>query len=164
MDRPQAEIPGGDAAFGRSRRVIDGMDREIREWASAALGGARVTHAPPGTDAGAAVSLYLLEMRPAPAARGAERPPQQIALRYLVTAVAAEPEEAHRVLGELVFAAMDRPGVDVILEPPPPEVWAAFGVPPQPSFLLEVPLRRARPEREVQRVTGPLVVRVRREG
>jgi hypothetical protein len=141
------------------------MDREIREWASATLAGARVTHAPPGAceDGGSGVSLYLLEIRPAPAARGAERPPHQLALRYLVTAWAAEPEEAHRLLGELVFAAMDRPGADVILEPPPPEVWAAFGVPPRPSFLLEVPLRRARPEREIKRVTGPLVIRTRRE-
>jgi hypothetical protein len=80
-------------------------------------------------------------------------------LRYLVTTWAQEPEEAHRLLDELVFAAMDAPAFEVELSPLAVETWVALDIVPQPCFVLCVPLRRERTEPETKLVLVPLEVR-----
>jgi Carboxypeptidase regulatory-like domain len=140
--------------------VIEQIDRRLAEWVTAVLGGQAVELSPPGEGGdGSAVSLYLMDLRNAPPARGGNRPPLQVVLRYLVTARAQDPAEGHRLLGELVFAAMEAPEMEVELEPLPVALWRAFGVPPQPAFVLRMPLRRERPEPVVPRVRQPLVLR-----
>src|SRR5208283_5349055 len=74
-------------------------------------------------------------------------------------ASADQPEEAHRLLGEIVFAAMDDPEFEVDLSPLPVNVWRAFGVPPQPSFILKVPVGKEKPKPKVGIVRQPLVVK-----
>jgi hypothetical protein len=115
-------------------------------------------HAPGRERAEAGIGLYLMELREKKAASGARRPPLQFSLRYLVTATAAEPEQAHSLLGRLVFAAMEEPEFSVEFEPIPATTWSAFGVPPQPAFLLDVPLRKERPEPAAGLVRQPLIV------
>ncbi|HET8542671.1 MAG TPA: carboxypeptidase regulatory-like domain-containing protein [Anaeromyxobacter sp.] len=105
------------------------------------------------------VGLYLLELGEQPPARDGRKPPLQIQLRYLVTTWAETVEEEHRLLGVLVFAALERTDWEVVLRAVPVETWAALGVPPRPSFLLHVPLRVERPTHVAPRVLAPLVTR-----
>ena len=139
--------------------MIDQADGRVKEWAAAVDAGAAVSLAPP-TDGlpGRGVSLYLMELASEPPARGGGRPPLQLGLRYLVTTWAEAPEEAHRLLGQLAFAAMEEVEFQVELEPVPAAAWAALGAAPRPSFVLRVPLRQERPVPTAKPVRQPLVV------
>jgi hypothetical protein len=99
-----------------------------------------------------------MEVFPTPTARSARRPPSQIILRYLVTTWAEQLEEANQMLCELMFSALEKSEFEVESEPLPIAVWTAFGVPPRPSFVLRVPLRRERPERIAPLVRQSLVI------
>jgi hypothetical protein len=146
--------------------VIDQVDANLTSWVQDVLGPVSVSLHPPqlvetrSLETGSGVHLYLIEMIEKPPPRGTERPPLQLLLRYLVTTWADEPQEAHRLLGELVFAAMENAEFEVELEPAPAATWAAFGVPPQPSFVLRVPLQQERPQPAVRLVRAPLVMHV----
>jgi hypothetical protein len=145
--------------------MIDEIDAELLDWLKGETPKAAVSlAAPPATadDGKPTVSCYLLELAASPAARQQMQDgpgPQQLALRYLVSVSAAAPVDAHRVLGALVFAAMDRPGCEVDLAPLSPGLWQAFGVAPRPAFMLQVPLRRARPAPAIGIVRHPIVIR-----
>jgi len=138
--------------------MIDEMDRRLKAWVTAILGDIPVSLAPPGRAQGKSVGLYLMELCDKPPLRGAARSPLQFALRYLVTTWAEDPEEAHRTLGQLLFAAMDNADFEIEKTPVSMEVWLAFGVPPRPSFQLLLPMRKERPERKAPLVRQPLVV------
>jgi hypothetical protein len=139
--------------------MIDRIDQKLTSWIQEALGAVNVSLEPPSTGADArGVSLYLLDLVCSPPPRGARRPPLQFALRYLVTTWADQAEEAHRLLGEIVFAALAEPDFDVLFEPLPPESWLAFGVAPRPAFLLQVPVRQEQPQPRAGIVRHPLVV------
>lgn len=143
--------------------LIDAIDRDLLDWLTATAPKTVVTLAAPAADAGdkPLVSCYLLALATAPPARGAGTRgpvPQQFALRYLISVSAADPQEAHRVLGPLVFAAMDRAGCEVELDMLPADLWLALGVVPRPAFILRVPLRLARPEPATGIVLHPIVI------
>jgi hypothetical protein len=140
--------------------MFDHSDGQLEEWARGVLGGeVAIALEPPGPAAPQhVVSLYLLELAPEPPARNTTRAPLQIAARYLVTTYAPAPGEAHRLLGELAFAALEQPGFEVDLASLPTELWAAFGVPPRPAFVVRVMVRRPRPEPAVPRVRMPLIM------
>lgn len=140
--------------------MIRDTDAAIAAWLRVALDGATVTFdAPVAAPEATGVSVHLVDLLPAPPSRGPERPPGQVALRYLVTAWAPTAEERHDLLGTALMAAADRPGVDVDLAPVAPDLWLALGVPPQPAFRLVVVARWARPETPAPPVLEPLVLR-----
>jgi Pvc16 N-terminal domain len=141
--------------------VIEQADARLAEWAGAVAGtGVQVAlSAPVNQPSGTGVSLFLMDLVSLPPMRGQRRAPLQLALRYLVTAWGADPHAEHRLLGELVAAAMQEEDFEVLLAPTPPETWLALGASPRPAFVLQVPVRQARPEPAVPRVRGPLVVR-----
>lgn len=140
--------------------MIDQVDVFLEEWIASTLGDLPFSLAPPtGELDGKGVSCYLLELADFPPPRTTNRPPLQFYLRYLITTWAEDPQEAHRMLGELVFAAMENPELRVEFEPPPAATWSALGVTPRPSFILRIPLRRERPEPAVERVRVPLELR-----
>lgn len=143
--------------------MIDTIDRDLLEWLKATVPKTAVSFAAPPADGGdkPVVSCYLLALAAAPPTRGAATggpAPQQFALRYLISVSAAVAEDAHRVLGPLVFAAMDRPGCEVELDMLPADLWLALGVVPRPAFVLRVPLRLARPEPTSGVVLHPIVI------
>ncbi len=141
--------------------MIDEIDRRLREWTESVVEGPTFSLTPPDdAQSGSGVSFYLLQLVEKPPTRTAQRAPLQLALHYLVTTWADAPEEAHRLLGELVFAAMETDDFEVDLDPIPPEMWTAFGIVPRPAFVLRIPLRKDRPEPSVKRVQAPLIVRV----
>jgi hypothetical protein len=141
--------------------MIDQVDRRLKEWAESVVEGVHVSLEPPDADqTESGVNFYLLELVENAPARTTTPTPLQLSLRYLVSAWDVKPEEAHRVLGELVFAAMENTEFKVELVPLDPTVWVALGAAPRPSFVLRVPLRKERPQPPVQRVRAPLVVQI----
>jgi hypothetical protein len=133
--------------------MIDELDNRLKAWVYASIGTVEVSLAAPEVaPSGCGVGLYLMELIQSAPGRGLKRPPLQIVLRYLVTVWAEKQEEAHRLLGELTFAALDSSEFEVEADPVPIALWTAFGVPPRPSFVLRAPLRRERPERAAPRV------------
>jgi hypothetical protein len=139
--------------------MIDAVDRRLKDWVKSTLESVDVRLSPPAADEKAGIGLYLMELAVMPPASTTRLPPRQVALRYLVTSSADDLEAAHRLLGDLIFAAMDNPEFQVELEPVPMTVWTAFGVPPRPSFVLRVPLQQARKETKAKPVRTVPVLR-----
>jgi hypothetical protein len=138
--------------------MIDQVDQTLIRWVQSILAGSQVLMTPPqASESGEGVGLFLMDAILTPPPRGAKRPPLQIGLRYLVTTWAESPEQAHRMFGDLLFAALESNEFEV--ESGPRDVWIAFGVAPRPSFVLRVPLRRERPERIAPLVRAPLVIK-----
>lgn len=139
--------------------MIQQVDQDLKEWVGSVVSGVDVSLGPP-QDAGERlrVEVYLLDLLHTPPATGSRTPPLQISLRYLVTTWAETPEDAHRILGELVFAAMAHKTFEVELEPLSMQLWRALGVLPRPCFMLRVPLRMERPEPKGPRVRRPVEV------
>jgi hypothetical protein len=139
--------------------MIDDTDKQLKDWVTSVLGATEVALTPPApAPAGSGVSLYLMALAPVPPARSIRRAPLQVMLRYLVTTWAEEPEAAHRLLSELVFAALGNPAFEVELEPLPATTWEAFGTAIRPAFVLNVPLRVEQPEPPYKPVLVPLVM------
>ena len=76
-------------------------------------------------ETGPVVGLYLLEMRGQLPLSPARPDVRQVDLGYLVTTWADEPGQAHDLLVDLCFAAMDQQGMEVEIDPP--EVRAVAG-------------------------------------
>jgi hypothetical protein len=144
--------------------MIEIISKEISEWISSIVTDAEVVLGLPGADAqNAQVGLYLMDLSQSKCARVGKLPPFKINLRYLVTARSPRAEEAHRLFGELIFAALQKPEkeapvFEVVVEPLPFEAWAVLGSAPQPSFFLLAPLRRERPEPIIPMVKEPVVL------
>jgi hypothetical protein len=144
--------------------MIERIGQEIRDWISSIITGAEVVLGLPSDDAQSAqVGFYLMDLSQSRCARVGKLPPFKINLRYLVTARSPRAEEAHRLIGELIFAAMQKPEkeppeFEVVVEPLPVEAWAVLGAAPQASFFLHAPLRLERPEPAVPMVKEPVVL------
>jgi Pvc16 N-terminal domain len=134
--------------------MIDLTDQDLKAWVQQVLGNVEVSLEAPRDDSreatsGQEVSIYLLNLIHKPAASSGHTLPLEISLHYLITTWADAPETAHRLLGELVFAALETPKFEVQLEPVPNTVWTALNRMPRPNFVLSVPLKRDRPHRQV---------------
>jgi hypothetical protein len=128
--------------------MIDQVDQDLAVWVRDILGDVDTRFDLPGVQPdGKGVVLYLLSLAPTPPASTLHLAPLQFYLRYLITTWAETTLEAHRLLGELILAAMEngRP-YEVDLDPVPPELWMALQLPPQPAFVLRALVRKARPE------------------
>ena len=147
--------------------MIDAVDSMLIEWLRPLAAPTKVgvgMPRPATADEGVVLFLHgIADDRPP---RGQGVPPLQVRLHYLVTVSAAQAAVRHRVLGELLFAAMEpatpgRPELEVVLTPPDPAFWSTLAVPPQPCFTLSVPLRKPRPQRRATMVRKPLVLETR---
>ncbi|AGC48258.1 hypothetical protein MYSTI_06986 [Myxococcus stipitatus DSM 14675] len=139
--------------------MIDEVDQRLKSWVRRIAGDAPVYLGVPDRETVEhGVCLYLLELGPAPLSRGGRRTPLQISVCYLVTAGADSPERAHRLLGELVFAALEEAEFEVDLTPVPAATWAGLRVAPRPGFRLRLAVRRDRPQPVVHHVRFPSVV------
>jgi hypothetical protein len=140
--------------------MIEQVDQRLEEWATTLIPGVDISLDPPNVDAkGRRVGVYLLELLQSPAPVTVKRAPLQLSLRYLITTWADTPKDAHKMLGDLMLAAMDDAEMQVELEPVSLAVWNAFGTPPRPSFMLRLPMRRERPEPAIKPVLSPMIVR-----
>lgn len=143
--------------------MIEQADATVSEWIEATCPDAEISLALLGDAPAkkATVVCYLIGFAPTPPARpavGAKAAPLQFSVRYLVMAVGRDAREEHKLLGELIPAALDHPGFEVDLAPHPAELWTALRLVPRPAFMLQVLLSRARPEPEA-RLVRELVLR-----
>jgi hypothetical protein len=140
--------------------MAESSDSDLSAWVRRVLPDVDVSLDRPVADDpdGRGVGLYLLELRERPPLRSARREPLQLAVQYLVRTWAPDPSDAHSMLLELAFSAMEEPDFEVELDPPSPGLWSALGVPPGPTFRIGVPIRRTRPEPPVKPVMHPLVI------
>jgi hypothetical protein len=135
------------------KSVIDAVDSELTSWADRILGKKMSSLAAPGIKPSArGVSLFLIDIISAPPPRTARKVRLEISLRYLVTSWSEDIDDAHKLIGDLLFAAMENSNFTVETGPVPIEVWQCLGVPPRPGFLLRVPLSKELPERPVKYV------------
>ena len=140
--------------------MIDTIDQQLKEWVNSTVAGQDILMSmPPATVDRSTVALSLYELDTAVPGRCDGPRPIELTLRYLVTTHAEEPIEAHRVFGQLLFAAIENPAFVVDNRPLPIEVWRAFGMAPRPSFRLEMPLVRER-QASTPLITKPVEVRV----
>jgi len=119
---------------------IEATSNRLKSWVDDTVGDQLAVLGPPQVGErrtkGRGVALYLFDISPsAPPQQGR---PQRVEadVRYLITAWAAEPLEAHMLLSQLLFAALQNAEFEVALQPPPIDVWRGFGLPPQPAFLV----------------------------
>ncbi|MBV9359205.1 MAG: carboxypeptidase regulatory-like domain-containing protein [Chloroflexi bacterium] len=139
--------------------MIEQADAQLRQWVTSVLPGVDVSFDPPRNQGtGQGVSLHLMELVSSRPPRGPSRPPLQLGLRYLVTVWAPSVDVEHHLLGELVFAAMQRSDVEVELEPLDWPAWVALGASPRPGFVLRATLRQELPAPTQPLVRGPLLV------
>jgi hypothetical protein len=140
--------------------MIDETDDLLVKWAERVVPKADVSLERPRDDgAGAGVSIHLLDLVADPLPRADRKPSVlRMSLRYLVTTWAEDPRRAHKLLGELAFAAMEETGFEVELEPLSPAFWEALGTTPRAHMQLRVPVRRPSEVRVARLVEKPLVV------
>jgi hypothetical protein len=120
-------------------------DLRLKEWVASVVPASQVSFLAPSNKGGSEdVGIYLMDVVQVRPPSMAKRAPLQIDLRYLVTAGSSDPQDAHERLLNLMFAAMDNADFEVELSSVPLSLWESFGVSPQPSFVLRMPLRQHR--------------------
>jgi hypothetical protein len=140
--------------------VIDEADDLVVKWAESVVQGPEVAlERPEEAASGRGVSVHLVGLAESPLPRDLRAPPLlQMSLRYLVTTWAEDVRTAHKLLGDLVFAAMEQADFEVDLEPLPHAYWDALGVSPRPHLVLRVPLRKQLERPATKLIEKPLVV------
>jgi len=140
--------------------MFDEIDKRLEIWARDVSEGKdlEISFDAPAAGDKTSIYLYLLDILPTPPGRGVRLPPLQITLRYLVVPQAKTSGEAHRLLGNLIIAAMETAEFEVEKEPLPLELWRAFGIAPRPSFVLRVPFRHERKEQIAPPVRFPVTI------
>lgn len=145
--------------------LFEEADRQVRAWVRTALSGIRnlsgdleVGLGPPDPNQrGPGVSSYLLAVTESPPVRLPPSTTVRLECHYLITTFADTPEEAHLMLGHLAVASLEQPDWVRDFQRIPEPTWAAFGVAPQPAFVLRVPVSQEQ-VRPVPRVLEPLGV------
>ncbi len=141
--------------------MAERLDERMKRWIESVLPDASISLGPPQSQpGGSGIGLYLLDLLRSSAMSAAKPAPLEITSRYLVTAWADQPETAHDTLTQLLFAALINSDFEVEKEAPSVSLWRAFGVTPQPAFLLRVPYRLERERAPVKLVTQPVKVEV----
>ena len=138
--------------------MVDRQDRAVQEWIGTAAHPATVTLAlPTNGDTPPGITLYLMDMISEPNNRGAHAP-LRITLRYLVTGGIGAFEDTHRMLGDVLLAALEHAEYEVEREQVPLAFWQAIGAAPRPAFVLRVPFHRGREPAPMTRVRkAPMV-------
>jgi hypothetical protein len=122
--------------------MIPRVDSELSDWVERVLPGTTVRHGEPSIPPDSpCVNLYLYRLASAPALQQTRGASPAVTLRYLVTVHDNDSEQAHRVLGTLLFEAMQHPHYVVDLDAATEDFWQAFGLAPRPAFVLTAPLR-----------------------
>ena len=89
--------------------VIEETSTWLKKWVDETVGDQLAILGPPQAGErrtkGRGVALYLLDIIPAPPPNGVRRRRLEADVRYLITAWAAEPLDAHVLLSQLLFAA-----------------------------------------------------------
>jgi hypothetical protein len=133
--------------------MIDRQDRAVQEWIGETVHPATVALAlPTNGDMPPSITLYLMDIVSEPISPGSRDAPLRVTLRYLVTGGMGAFEETHRMLGDVLFAALEHAEYEVEREQIPLAFWHAIGAAPRPAFVLRVPCHRERKPVSMKRV------------
>ncbi|MGR6320440.1 carboxypeptidase regulatory-like domain-containing protein [Micromonospora soli] len=137
--------------------AIEAAVADVAAWLAGAAG-APVPVGPPRDDPDGGLTVWPLELRPArqTVPSGAAREPYRFVVRLLV---AGTGPDALPALDRVLAAAAAAGEPEVVLAAGDPELWRAFGVPPRPALLLDVPAQLARPLPAAPPVLQPLRLR-----
>ncbi len=139
--------------------TIDEIDRRLITWVQEVFEDLPVVLTAPSAPAkGPVVGLLLIQVIPSASSRAKSEMPLQATLRYLVTVWGEPTEEAHRVIGELLFNAMDKEDLELEQDGLSMDGWTALGMKPQPSFVIRVPQRRERLRERAPLIRQPMVI------
>ena len=137
-------------------------DQKLAQWAESIIGKEAIVSLATPSRAGhgdsSMVNLYLMEVIPQSVFRQMEldkirrKHPLKVNCRYLINTRSKSPEKAHKLLGNLLFAALQEPSYEVERAPLSFEAWRAFDIPPRPSFMLNVPVVHEFPEPDLPMV------------
>ncbi|MCI4065780.1 carboxypeptidase-like regulatory domain-containing protein [Micromonospora sp. R77] len=137
--------------------AIEAATADLAAWLTGAAG-EPVPVGPPRDDPDGGLTVWPLELRPARQTRGSggAREPYRFVLRLLVcgTGPAALPR-----LDRVLAAAATAGEPELVLDAGDPALWRAFGVPPRPALLVDVPAQIARPAPAAPPVLQPLRLR-----
>jgi hypothetical protein len=140
--------------------MFEQADQYLKDWAGKILPDTSIDLAAPQEAAtGQGVSLYLISLESKPPTYENTRQAWQIGLNYLVTTWAGDPETAHRLLGELVFAALENTEFEIELGKLPADTWTSYRLVPRPYFVIKFPVRKPRQGPVAKYVTQPLSVK-----
>ncbi len=143
--------------------MIEIADKEIQQWAMNVCQGESikpcVSLSPPDPHKDqTCIHVYLSEILPGHASQLARNGARSVTLNYLICVCATDESTSHRLLGQLLFAAMDEPGYSVCFDRPNAALWQAIGTADRPCFMIQMPLFRPAFE-EATRVTQYPTVR-----
>lgn len=138
--------------------MIDQVDNLLIAWAESHAAAA-VLGPPMSTSQTLTAAIHLLELQNEPVPRNSANELRlQLILRYLVTTSGPDVEAAHGLLWNLAISASARSRVDgwqIEFSPMESSMWSALNVPPQPCFLVGVPVFHEWEQPELPRVTKP---------
>ncbi len=139
--------------------MLDEVDRRLRDWVGSVLRDVpSVSFDAPGAEGSSdGVGVFLYELAPTPRSTSSRRDdPHQFMATYVISTWGDDPISAHRWLGELAFAALDKADWEVDFHPVSPMLWNSVGASPRPSFRISVPVMRAQPKAPVPLVRQEL--------
>jgi hypothetical protein len=136
---------------------IEAATAELAAWLTGAAG-EPVPVGPPRDDPAGGLTVWPLELRPARQTRGSSgaREPYRFVVRLLVCG--GGPAALPR-LDRVLAAAATAGEPELVLDAGDPALWRAFGVPPRPALLVDVPAQVARPVPAAPPVLRPLRLR-----
>ncbi|MEV4482608.1 carboxypeptidase-like regulatory domain-containing protein [Micromonospora coxensis] len=139
------------------RGPIEAATADLAAWLAGAAGAAVPVGPPTDGTAGDGLTVWPLELRPARQTHGsAGRQAYRFQVRHLLAA--AGPAALPR-LDRVLAAAVTAGEPEVLLEAGDPALWRAFGVPPRPALLIDVPVQVARATPVAPPVLRPLRLR-----
>lgn len=145
----------------RTFSTAQATHEHLLTWVRHVLGDVSASFEPPGSNLpeGRCISLYLMDLRPAPGAHNNKSSPLQFHAHYLITTWGPVCSAQHEDLFELTFSAIDRDDFVVDFETLPAATWRGFDTPPRPSLRINLHLRRARSQQPLAAmVRTPLVM------
>lgn len=142
--------------------MIDEIDHRLKEWIATVIDSKYdVSFEYPASGSNKpTVSVYLYQMENAVPRSAARDIPLEITLSYLLTVQSEDQPEAHRTLGNLLFAAKSRSDLEVGFPALSADFWRALGIVPLPHFCLRLPLAMARVIEQTPRIKAPPSINV----
>lgn len=139
--------------------MIDQTDRALTAWVKGIVSEVDVVLGLPHLLEGkSGISLYLLALAAPSPVWVHRQPATRVTLRYLVTAWAPDEELAHRLLGKLVLAGLEKREYELDLAELPVALWTSLGLAPRPAFIICLPLLLEQPAATTPLVGGPLTI------
>ena len=127
----------------RTVTSITEADDLLARWATSVVRTMAVTFGPlPGETAELTANFLLADLEPIRVGRMLRGdPPLRALATYLVSVWSSDAKDAHRVTGDLLFAAMQQPALFTVSSGSP--LWHALRLPPHPCFALLLPIERS---------------------